>query len=231
MGRHFCTHLGRRLTAAWTLLATVCVVNACVPATRLQTLTPSPRPTATAQPSIAWTAEPSRTRRPTFTPTLEPTKTRTSAPAATATRRPTPSLGVMQQGGQLGRVWNLADLRFAVRSEGVRIVLEMVEDRDHVPFYRIVEVDNSASPFPTGHDPTWGLARIDILVSDLYAYGSPLFEELPLVLPENPAVTRIGQYPTFEDSILGFSIGLKALAAYEVVELTDPVRIVVDVLW
>ena len=137
----------------------------------------------------------------------------------------------MQQGGQLGRVWNLADLRFAVRPDRVRIVLEMVEERDHVPFYRIVEVDNFSSPFPTGHDPTWGLGRIDILVSDLYAFGAPVFEELPIVLPDNPAVTRIGPYPTFEDSILGFSVGLKAITPYEVLELTEPVRLVLDVLW
>jgi hypothetical protein len=137
----------------------------------------------------------------------------------------------MHQGGQLGRVWNLADLRYAVHPDRVRIVLEMVEERDHVPFYRVVEVDNSASPFPTGHDPAWGAARIDIQVSDLYAYDSPLFEELPLVLPGNAVVTRIGQYPTFEDSILGFSIGLEAVAAFQVVELTEPVRIVLEVLW
>jgi hypothetical protein len=65
----------------------------------------------------------------------------------------------------------------------------------------------------------------------LYAIGSPVFQELPVVLPDNPAVTRIGQYPTFEDSILGLSVGLKAVTPYEVLELTDPVRLVLDVLW
>jgi hypothetical protein len=92
-------------------------------------------------------------------------------------------------------------------------------------------VDNAASPFPTGHDPSWGAARIDLIVSDLYARNSPIVEQLPLVLPDNPKVTRIGAYPTFDDARLGFSVGLKTASAYEVHELTDPVRIVIDVLF
>jgi hypothetical protein len=51
------------------------------------------------------------------------------------------------------------------------------------------------------------------------------------VPPDNPKVTRIGSYPTFDDACLGFSIGLKSVSAYEVYELTDPVRIVIDVLF
>jgi hypothetical protein len=223
--------LASRLIIAWAMLSTIVPVGACAPGVPTTAPTSSPTPTATAQPTITCTVQPSRTRTATSTATLEPTNTRTTPPTATATRRPTPLLGVMHQGGQLGRVWNLADLHFAVLPDRVRIVLEMVEDRDHVPFHRVVEVDNSASPFPTGHDPAWGVARIDIQVSDLYAYGSSVFAELPLVLSGNPAVTRIGQYPTFEDSILGFSIGLKAVATYQVVELTEPVRIVLEVFW
>ena len=47
----------------------------------------------------------------------------------------------------------------------------------------------------------------------------------------NPQVTHIGLYPTFSDAHLGFSIGLKEPSAYEVYELTNPVRIVIDVLY
>jgi hypothetical protein len=107
----------------------------------------------------------------------------------------------------------------------------MVEAGDHVPYFEVVEVDNAASPFPSGHDSTWGAARIDLVVSDLYARNAPVIEALPLTPPDNPMVTRIDRYPTFSESQLGFSIGLKAPAAYEVHELTDPVRIVIDILW
>jgi hypothetical protein len=137
----------------------------------------------------------------------------------------------LQEGGKLGKLWNLADVRYALQEDRVRLVVEMVEPGDHVPRFEVVEVDNEDSPFPGGHDPSWGAARIDLQVSDLYAYDSPAYEALPFVPPDNPRLTRIGRFPTYADSILGFSIGLKEVSAYEVHELTDPVRIVIDVLW
>ncbi len=216
----------------------MCAVLAC--AAPSPTTTPIPSPTLTLQATATNTMRPTEPLTATPSPTAPPgptirtaTSTATSLPDPTTvpTPSPTPSLGVAQAGGSLGGVWNLADLRYALHPDRLRFVLEMVEARDHVPFYRVVEVDNFASPFPTGHDPSWGVARIDLLVSDLYGYDSPVWEELPIVLPDNPRVTRIGQYPTFEDSILGFSIGLTSVATFELHEMTDPVRLVIDVLW
>jgi hypothetical protein len=105
----------------------------------------------------------------------------------------------------------------------------MAEPGDHVPLFKVVEVDNVADPFPQGHDPSWGAARIDLVMSDVYAYDFPLSQRLPFILPDNPQVTRIGTYPTFSDAHLGFSIGLRKPSAYEVYELKNPVRIVIDV--
>jgi hypothetical protein len=122
-------------------------------------------------------------------------------------------------------------VRYGLRPERLRVVWEMAEPGNHVPLFEVVEVDNAADPFPTGHDPSWGAARIDLVVSDLYAYDFPLGERLPLIPSDNPWVTRIGLYPTFSDAHLGFSIGLKAPSAYRVYELTNPVRIVIDVLY
>ena len=68
-------------------------------------------------------------------------------------------------------------------------------------------------------------------MTDLYARNSPVVERLPLTLPDNPLVTRIGAYPTFSDAHLGFSIGLKEWVEYEIYELTDPVRIMIAVLY
>lgn len=183
-------------------------------------------PAAVASP-VPPTSEPAT---PTLVP-ASPAPTYTPSPPAPEPTSTQAYLGVVRKGGELGGVWTLADLRYGVHPDRLRVVVEMVEPRDGVPLYQVVEVDNAAEPFPTGHDPSWGVARIDLVVSDLYAYNSPVFEALPIVPTDNPTVTRIGHYPTFDDSSLGFSIGLAAVSAYEVYELTDPVRIVIDVLW
>jgi hypothetical protein len=120
-----------------------------------------------------------------------------------------------------------------VHPDRIRVVWEMAERRDTVPYAEIVEVDNLKTPFPRRGaliDPSWGTARIDIMISDVSAMGLPLNEMLPITLPENAVVTKIGIHPTFDDAILGFSIGLREPAAYQVFTLTDPVRIVVDVI-
>ncbi len=165
-------------------------------------------------------------------PAMTPFSSQPTAPP-TSTPLPDPSsyLDVEREGGVLGSVWNLVDLRYGLHPNRVQIVWEMVESGDQVPAFQVVEVDNAASPFPTGHDPSWGEARIDLVVSDLYASDSPAVEQLPLTLPSNPLVTRIDLYPTFSDAHLGFSIGLKELAAYEIYELADPVRIVIAVFY
>ena len=184
---------------------------------------PSPTPDRTATESISQS-----------TPTASLPATATPPPQAVVpTSAPTQDsstyLGVQHQGGVLGQVWYLADVRSASHPDRLQVVLEMAEPGDHVPQFKVVEVDNAISPFPTGHDPAWGAARIDVVVSDLYAYDFPLDQRLPIILEDNPQVTRIGFYPTFSDSELGFSIGLKTPSRYEVHTLADPVRIVIVV--
>ncbi len=234
--------MGRRLG----MVMLVCMLMAA----GCRAATPAPRPPTVAFPTFpqpTFTPAPpappawlTRTLQPTTPPTWTPPPTRlpptpTPSPQPVAPS-PTPVhsaayLGVVREGGVLGELWNLADVRYGAHADRFRVVWEMAEPRDHVPRYRVVEVDNAASPLPTGHDPAWGAARIDVVISDLYAYGFPLGERLPIVPPKNPVVTRIGLYPTFDDALLGFSIGLKLPAAYEVYELTNPVRIVIDVLY
>lgn len=189
--------------------------------------TPTPQPPS---PTPLYVPPPTSTPVPTTPPAPTPVPTPVP-PSPTPTQEPSHYLGVEHQGGVLGEAWSLVDVRYGSHADRLRVVWEVAEAGEHVPWFKVVEVDNSASPFPTGHDPSWGAARIDLIVSDLYAYDFPLGERLPLVPPDDPLVTRIGHYPTFSDSELGFSIGLKSPAAYEVRELTDPVRIVIDVLY
>jgi hypothetical protein len=186
----------------------------------------TPYPTPTPQPATPTSTSTPQPPAPTSTPTPQPPMpTNTPLPASSA------YLGVVRQGGRLGAVWNLADVRYHLHPDRLRVVWEMAEPGDHVPLFEVVEVDNTADPFPMGYDPSWGAARIDLVMSDVYAYDFPLGQRLPFILPDNPQATRIGLYPTFSDAHLGFSIGLKKPSAYEVYELKDPVRIVIDVLY
>ena len=184
----------------------------------------------TITPGQTATVAPSDTATPSPTITPPPSQPAVSSPS---TPLPDPSsyLMIEREGGVLGNVWTLADVRYGVHPDRVQIVLEIVEHSEHVPAFRVIEVDNAASPFPTGHDLSWGQARIDLIVSDLYAHNSPVVEQLPLILPDNPLVTRIGLYPTYSDSHMGFSVGLKEPVAYKIYELTDPTRIVIAVLY
>jgi hypothetical protein len=204
----------------------------------LPTYTPYPTYTP-APPAPTYTPYPTPTPQPatpTRTPTPQPptpTSTPTPKPPTPTNTPPPPSsayLGVMRQGGRLGAVWSLADVRYHLHPDRLRVVWEMAGSGDHVPLFEVVEVDNAADPFPLGHDASWGAARIDLVMSDVYAYDFPVSERLPFILPDNPQATRIGLYPTFSDAHLGFSIGLKKPSAYEVYELKNPVRIVIDVL-
>jgi hypothetical protein len=205
-----------------------------------RTVTPTPTPTLV--PTQTPTAAP--TQRPTAIPTHITAQPRVLAPAPTLTSVPSPTsalssshIGLSHEGGTLGQVWQLADIRVGLHPDRIRVVWEMEEVRQSAPHFTMVEVDNAQTLFPsapegqTTYDPSWGQARIDVLISDLYAMGYPLQEQLPLMAPENPVVTKVGRYPTYDDALLGFSLGLKRPAAYEVITLTDPVRIVVDVLY
>lgn len=189
--------------------------------------TGTPVPVLTATPT-ATTISPTATSQP---PDPTSTPTATTAPSTATSQPPDPTTTPTQQPGNLGVLWNLADVRYGVYSDKLRVVVEMVENRNTMPYYEIKEVENATVPFPTGHDLAWGVSRIDLVISDLYAYNSPILGQLPFVPPENPAVTRIGSYPTFDDARLGFSIGLKAPLQFKLYELTNPVRIVIDVLY
>ncbi|MFQ6001885.1 MAG: hypothetical protein ACE5LG_09515 [Anaerolineae bacterium] len=155
---------------------------------------------------------------------------------------PTPTapayIGQVYEGGTWGYIWNLTDIRCEVRPDRVRLILEMEGmegGEEGIPPFQLVEVYNDQVLFPVApdqeaYDPSWGEARIDVTIINLYAYDYPLNEKLPIVLPDNPLVTKIGLYPTYDDAMLGFSIGLKRAASYEVSTLESPARIVIEVL-
>jgi hypothetical protein len=138
---------------------------------------------------------------------------------------------VVREGGTAGHSWTLDEFRYAFHKDRLRVVWQMAESGTAVPRYRAVQVDNGATPFPTGYDPVWGAARIDLVMSGVSAPNFPFNTTFPVTLAGNPVATRIGLYPAAEGGALGFSIGLHGPQTYEVYELTDPVRIVIDVVY
>ncbi len=190
--------------------------------------TPTPRPpTATPRAATPTPRPPTATARPDTPTPLSPPE------APIPTIGPETYLDITQKVGSSGDAWTLADIRVGLHPKRVRIVWEMGERRDAAPLTEIVEVDNTKTAFPRRGsllDPSWGAARIDVMVSDCYAYGVPLNDMLPITMSNSQLVTKVGVHPTFDDALLGFSIGLSKPAAYEVFTLTDPVRIVIDVI-
>lgn len=156
----------------------------------------------------------------TFTPAqARPSPTSTPAAQATATllSSPTPaSDNTATSGGQTGQTWSLADIRYSANESRHRIVWEMADQRSETPRYEIRQVD------------TDGGIRLEVVLIDVYAYDYPLNEVLPIE-PADGALARIERLATFDDASLGFAIDLTAPADYEAFELTEPVRIVLDI--
>ena len=214
--------MSTRTTAAITVILLLATAGCtCAP----RRTVPTAGPTGLAQP----TAPPTSAALTPVIATATPNPT-SAALEPTATASPDAGrLGEKIQGGNLGDVWTLADVRVGAHAEQFRVVLEMREGRNYAPYFEAVQVDNAQSPFPTGHDPTWGAARIDIVISDLYLFDFPVNEKLPIVAPDNPVVTRVGRLPIESDAHIGFSIGLTSPAPYEVYYFTEPVRIIIDI--
>jgi hypothetical protein len=177
---------------------------------------PTPDSAPSASPTLSIPTEP-------ITATLDNTAaggTATGTPVATGT--PMPSyIGLSVSGGQLGEVFSLVDLRSGVNAEGtVRLVWEL-SARNGMPSYEIVEESNTLSQ-PESEIP--GKARLTVTLHDVSAMD--LGPTLPLAVAGTTAVTGVFMIPTFDDALLSFGAGL---ARYEVTELEDPARLVVDV--
>lgn len=213
--------------AQWIILFITLGLTSCGPALGSDTTTPEAKPS----PTRSEMSEPRSPAAPSQTPRDD-----SPSPHITPTARhvPSPTAEFWEQhieGGTLGTIWSLADIRYAERSGRFRLVLEMEETAASVPYYTAELTDASMAPFPGTREPTWGKKRIDMVLSDVYAYDYPLADQLPIELQDNPIVTAVTQLPTYDDARLGFSIWLKGPAAFEVHELTGPGRIVVDVFY
>ena len=204
------------------------------------TAPPSPTPTTevTVQDTVTeLIPQPEETKSEPDSPKEEaatPTPAEVAPEGTIPTDDPQAYLGVLQSYGSIGEVWSLSDLRLGIHPDKVRVVWEVSGNDEGSPFIQVIEVDNATSGFPKGSDsidPSWGQARIDVMISDCYAYDLALNDILPINGAGNPLVTKVDLHPTFDDATLGFSIGLREPAVYKVFTLTDPVRLVIDIFY
>ncbi|MEA3375376.1 MAG: hypothetical protein U9R72_04160 [Chloroflexota bacterium] len=216
-----------RLPKSGRLIVSVLLVTllaACRAQQTPEPLPPEAQSSPTASVSILPTPTPTRGESPLAAPTSTPGESPLETPAARTSER-------RVEGGTLGSIWNLAALRYAEHPDCFRLTLEMAEARATAPFHTVTLTDEETQPFPGTRDPAWGSVRIDLVVSDLYAYDYPLGDQLPIRVEGNPVVTAVSRLPLYDDALLGFSIWLESRADFEVHELTGPVRIAVDVLY
>lgn len=206
------------------VLALTLLLAACRTPATPESPTPEPEPSPTSTPVPADTP----------TPDLVPTDTPEGDDRPTPTAEPSPTpvlIGQRVEGGTLGSIWSLAAIRYSEQDDHFRLVLEMEEAGTTVPFYTAELTDEDSDPFPGERDPAWGTVRIDLVVSDLYGYDYPDWDQLPIEVEDDPLVTAITRLPIFDDALLGFSIWLESPAPFEVHELTEPVRLAVDVFY
>lgn len=223
-------------SARWIIPLLLLVIAGCGAAETPDTFPPSPEPSPTGPVATQSAPTPTQDQSPLETPSSTPAESPLEPPSPSPSESPlqTPEAGLPEghvEGGTLGSIWNLSALRWAEHADRFRFVLEMAEPGTTVPFYTATLTHEEAQPFPGTRDPAWGTVRIDLIVSDLYAYDYPLGDRLPIEVEDSQLVTAVSQLPVYDDALLGFSIWLESPAGFAVHELTDPVRLAFDVLY
>ncbi|HXG36474.1 MAG TPA: hypothetical protein VNL15_05865 [Dehalococcoidia bacterium] len=163
-------------------------------------------------------------------PTSTPIPGRTPTPAATqtpfqGTRGPLRRLPPDTQTTAL-----LKDVRIGLHAEFDRIVFEFTTGR---PGYTIEYVDPTIIRDPSGlSTQIQGGAFLKIVLQPAAAHdpniGNPTYTGPLELTPKLPAILEAEQIGDFE-AILTWVVGLNPAADFRVTELTDPIRVVIDI--
>ncbi len=163
---------------------------------------------------------------PTRAATTPPGSTSPASPAASPTAGiPAPTetgasaedmLGRTIQGGSLGSIYRLTDLRSGRHEGFTRFVWELSSEAGSGPYFEAVEERTDS-----------GDLRIRLRVSDLYAYDYT--GAMSLELPPDATATSLRPLTTADDAIMAFAVDLERPARYAITTLQDPLRIVLDV--
>lgn len=180
-------------------------------------------PTSSAPSSAPTVSGAGSPGEPTARPTESPT--RTSPPADDPTDRPLYASvdGAVVEGGELGTIFNLADVRVGRHDGYTRIVWEM-EEAEGRPYHRVVtRVREDGSPVQP-----FGRHWLEVSISDVYAWTRPeLLESRTVAL--DGAVTVLQQLMIGDDAIYSVGVGLAGPIRFELSLLEEPVRLVLDV--
>lgn len=198
--------------------------------------TPEPLRTSTKEPSNIQSTPPSApSSAPTVSgagstddpPAAQPTEStsRTAPPADDPLDRALYAAvdGAVVEGGEIGTIFNLADVRVGRHDGYTRIVWEM-EEAEGRPYHRVVtrvrEDGSAVQPF--------GRHWLEVSISDVYAWTRPeLLESRTVAL--DGAVTVLQQLMIGDDAIYAVGVGLAGPVRFEVSLLESPVRLVLDV--
>lgn len=146
--------------------------------------------------------------------------TRTSPPVASATPAaafPNAALliGKRLEGGAIGAIFHLDDVRTGEHPGYTRIVWAMDEDAGTPRWTTLLRRDVE------------GTAVIDVALYDVSAFAKP--ETLDAQSPQSPIVDSIRQQRVADDAELRFAVRLARPAGYRVTVIDGPVRVVLDV--
>ncbi len=180
---------------------------------------PEARRTSTSSPGLPFSSPPPFPTAPSALPTAPPPTAVSSAdgPVYTAID------GAVVEGGEIGTIFNLADVRVGRHDGFTRIVWEM-EEAEGRPFHRVVtRVREDGSPVQP-----FGRHWLEVSISDVYAWTRPeLLESRRVDL--DGAVTVLQQLMIGDDAIYSVGVGLAGPVRFELGLLERPVRLVLDV--
>ena len=131
--------------------------------------------------------------------------------------------GVVVEGGEIGAIYNLSDIRVGRHAGFTRIVWEMAE-AEGSPYHRIVSRANEDAPPGEPFGRYW----LEISMSDVYLWDRPELLQSRDVDAEG-AVSALAQIMIGDDALYSVGIALDGPARFEVSALENPVRLVLDV--
>lgn len=131
--------------------------------------------------------------------------------------------GVVVEGGEIGAIYNLSDIRVGRHDGFTRIVWEMAE-AEGSPYHRVVSrADEDAPP-----GEPFGRYWLEISISDVYAWDRPELLQSRDV-EAGGSVSALAQMMIGDDALYAVGVSLDGPARFEVSALENPVRLVLDV--
>jgi hypothetical protein len=131
-------------------------------------------------------------------------------------------IGVTVEGGAIGQIYQLMDVRTGEHDGFTRIVWELDRKGD-APLFKAVQLEGSVDSMP-------GSAHIEVVLHDVHAFLIPEIPEIDAT--DSPAVVGVRHATIYDDSLMGWNVALDSPSVFEIRALVSdsaPTRIVLDV--